>query len=317
MTTASTSSFSAKRSQSDDVDQTPAEPLKSIAPTDSHAPAETADKASASKVAKVDKHPEPEATEEKQDGLHVEDEDEDENDSNAIAPSHIANLTKLYEDGILEAVNDGETVHYPYNATYNQIISMWQGDITHLKVDAIVNAANNSLLGGGGVDGSIHRAAGPNLLKECRPLKGCETGRTKITKGHRLPSKHVLHTVGPIYSRNARQESEELLRGCYKTCLALVRKHALTSVAFSGISTGVYGYPLSDAAQVALDEVRQFLDNDEYGSKIKHIVFTNFRQIDVDQYLRHVPAYFPPAPSEVQDELKEPREGPDQTGSCS
>ncbi|SGZ15772.1 BQ5605_C029g10699 [Microbotryum silenes-dioicae] len=334
MTTASTSSFSAKRSQSDDVDQTPAEPLKSIAPTDSHAPAETADKASASKVAKVDKHPEHEATEEKQDGLHVEDEDEDENDSNAIAPSHIANLTKLYEDGILEAVNDGETVHYPYNATYNQIISLWQGDITvrptpasllsslrsdghpysdpqHLKVDAIVNAANNSLLGGGGVDGSIHRAAGPNLLKECRPLKGCETGRTKITKGHRLPSKHVLHTVGPIYSRNARQESEELLRGCYKTCLALVRKHALTSVimfvqAFSGISTGVYGYPLSDAAQVALDE-------------IKHIVFTNFRQIDVDQcrHLRHVPAYFPPAPSEVQDELKEPREGPDQTGSCS
>ncbi|SCZ96981.1 BZ3500_MvSof-1268-A1-R1_Chr4-2g06910 [Microbotryum saponariae] len=323
MTTASTSSSSTKRSQTDDVGQTPAEPLESIAPTDSHAAAETADKPSASKVAKVDKHPEHEATEEKQDGLHVEDEDEDEDDSNAIAPSQIANLTKLYEDGILEVVNDGETVHHPCNATHNKIISLWQGDITHLKVDAIVNAANNSLLGGGGVDGAIHRAAGPSLLKECRPLKGCETGRTKITKGHRLPSKHVLHTVGPIYSRNDRQESEELLRGCYKTCLALVKEHALTSVAFSGISTGVYGYPLSEAAQVALDEVRQFLDNDEYGSKanlsplrpriaqIKHIVFTNFRQIDVDQckHLRHVPDYFPPAPSEVQDESKEPEEG--------
>ncbi|SCV69510.1 BQ2448_2530 [Microbotryum intermedium] len=308
MTAASSSSPTlspTKRSQSGDADRSIG--ADSVAPSDQAAPSSaTSDEPSASKVPKTDKHQEQTEEHDPKEEEH-EDEDEDEDSSHAIPPSQLANLTQLYQDGTLEPVDDGATVHYPYNETWNNIISLWQGDITHLKVDVIVNAANNSLLGGGGVDGAIHRAAGPGLLKECRPLKGCETGKTKITKGHRLPSKHVLHTVGPIYSRADRQESEELLRSCYKTCLALAKQHGLKSVAFSGISTGVYGYPLSDAAEVALDEVRNFLDSDDYGSKIEHIVFTNFRQIDVDQcrHLRHVPAYFPPAPSEAQDYTKE------------
>jgi O-acetyl-ADP-ribose deacetylase (regulator of RNase III) len=143
-------------------------------------------------------------------------------------------------------------------------IEVVRADITTLAVDAIVNAANESLLGGGGVDGAIHRAAGPELLAACRAIPEvrpgcrCPTGESRITPGFQLPARHVIHTVGPVY-RDGRHGEPELLAGCYRSALALAREHALATVAFPAVSSGVYGYPLSDAASVAVREVRAAL----------------------------------------------------------
>lgn len=203
-------------------------------------------------------------------------------------------LSNLYTSSLaLSGTVNPSAALFPPSAQHNSRISLLRADITTLEVDAIVNAANSSLLGGGGVDGAIHRAAGPELVQECRTIGGCPTGQAKITKGYKLPAKHVIHTVGPVYSPRNPDESERLLRSCYTETLKLAKEKGVRSLALSGISTGVYGYPTNDAAEVACDVVRRFMDAD--GTAFDRIVFVTFMPKDVQAYNENLPKYFPPA----------------------
>jgi O-acetyl-ADP-ribose deacetylase (regulator of RNase III) len=163
-------------------------------------------------------------------------------------------------------------------------IEVVEGDITKQAVDAIVNAANTTLLGGGGVDGAIHRAAGPELLAECRKLGGCATGQARITKGYRLRAKWVIHTVGPVW-RDGRHGEDELLASCYRSCFALSVKHGIRTIAFPSISTGAYGFPVERATQIAVREAKSFLGGN---ATVEQVVLVCFGKNVYDTHARVV-----------------------------
>lgn len=164
----------------------------------------------------------------------------------------------------------------------NPEILVWQGDITTLRIDAIVNAANSSLLGGGGVDGAIHRAAGPELANHCRNLGGCRTGEARITPGFRLPAAHVIHTVGPVW-RGGGHGEPDLLAACYRNSLALAEEHELEGIAFPAISCGIYGYPLEAAASIAVAELRRQRPAD---SSLQRLLLVPFAEDMAELYRR-------------------------------
>ena len=163
-------------------------------------------------------------------------------------------------------------------------VALLEGDITKIQVDAIVNAANTSLLGGGGVDGAIHRVAGPELLAECRTLGGCPTGEAKITAGYRLPAKYVIHTAGPIWG-GGDQGEPELLARCYRNSLVLATKHQVRRIAFPAISCGIYGYPIQDACQIAVRETTVYLETNELPESV---IFVCFGREIYDAYRREL-----------------------------
>ena len=157
-------------------------------------------------------------------------------------------------------------------------IEVLKGDITKLEVDAIVNAANTSLLGGGGVDGAIHHAAGPELLEECRTLNGCEIGQSKITKGYNLPAKYIVHTVGPVWHGGNKNE-KKLLKSCYNASLNLAKENRIKTIAFPAISCGVYHFPLDEACKIAMGTVKEFISNDD---SLEKVIFIDINDVIIE-----------------------------------
>lgn len=223
----------------------------------------------------------------------------------AVALTNIPTVASLFKQGKLVASSSST----PAYASLADRVALYQGDITTLNVDAIVNAANETLLGGGGVDGAIHRAAGPELKSECKALNGCKTGDAKITKGYNLPAKHVVHTVGPVYAKGRKEESRSALQSAYRRSLEEATKQKLQSIvswrrdfdfvlrhanpsasqAFPSISTGVYGYPMQEATNVALDTVGRFLMDDK---QLKKVIFCVFSEKDYKMYEKCIPDHF-------------------------
>ncbi|KAJ7022625.1 hypothetical protein C8F04DRAFT_235522 [Mycena alexandri] len=220
----------------------------------------------------------------------------------------IKTIGQLFQNGVLKAA-----AKHRYNAKSEFLdrVSLFQGDITVMEVDSIVNAANRSLLGGGGVDGAIHAAAGRKLYEECKTLNGAETGESKITSAYRLPSKHIIHTVGPVYSRSDVENRERQLESCYRTSLNLAVEHNLKHIAFPSVSTGIYGYPIEDATHVALDLVRRFCESD-VGSKLDRIIFVVWSNKDKQVYETLIPEYFPSS-----DATQTPSASGDSTGKAT
>lgn len=202
--------------------------------------------------------------------------------------SELPTLTLLYK---LHKLSPASSPTSNATSKYNDKISLIRTDITKLEVDAIVNAANESLLGGGGVDGAIHNAAGPGLLEECEKLDGCDTGSAKITDAYRLPCKKVIHAVGPVYYATKREGMHtRLLQGCYTTSLDLAVANQCRSIAFSALSTGIYGYPSREAAETAIQAVKGWLEKDEErAQRLDRVVFCQFMQKDEDAYEHYIP----------------------------
>ncbi|XP_045573632.1 ADP-ribose glycohydrolase MACROD1 isoform X4 [Salmo salar] len=215
------------------------------------------------------------------------------------ASAHLAMATGLERLNLDSAKGDwnevkGDSVKatkFKRNEALDKKISLFSGDITKLEIDGIVNAANKTLLGGGGVDGAIHRTAGPLLRSECAELRGCETGEAKITGGYGLPAKYVIHTVGPIAMGEVGEEERSRLRDCYRHSLQKATDTKLRTVAFPCISTGIYGYPPEQAVHVALETVRKYLD--EHHEKLDRVIFCVFLPTDKELYLKNLPLYFP------------------------
>ncbi|KAL8797299.1 MAG: hypothetical protein Q9195_000453 [Heterodermia aff. obscurata] len=247
--------------------------------------------------------------------------------SNAIPLSDIPTISDLYRSSALQPPLPDSSIPEP-SASFNSRLSLIRTSITDLQVTSIVNAANESLLGGGGVDGAIHRAAGRSLLAECRTLGGCNTGSAKLTSAYALPSSYIIHAVGPVYSfvkKQAPYLPAELLHGCYKTSLQLAASKG-GSLAFSCLSTGVYGYPSREAAEVALEVVREWLVSDRddgyeggkegEGKGLERIIFCCFEAKDERAYTELIPKYFPPTQSDIPstsasaDESKESAQEP-------
>ncbi|KAJ9623826.1 hypothetical protein H2204_011012 [Knufia peltigerae] len=236
--------------------------------------------------------------------------------SKPLSLKTIPTLSDLYRSEIL-APSDEEDLPSP-NQQYNDKISLIQHDITKLEVDAIVNAANTRLLGGGGVDGAIHRAAGRRLLAECETLGGCETGSAKITDAYNLPCKKIMHAVGPVYRNPAK--SEPLLRSCYRTSFRLAVENDCKSIAFPAISCGVYGYPSKHAARTAIRETLAFLKTPE-ASTIERVIFCNFTEHDMKAYTEFLPRIFPPTAEDLsqtsESDLSELTDSDDDEGQPS
>lgn len=204
---------------------------------------------------------------------------------NEVILEEIPTLQEQYKDS-----PKPKDLQFSPNNNLSKLVSLWKGDMTTLKIDAIVNAANSTLLGGGGIDGAIHRAAGKKLLAECRTLNGCDTGEAKITAGYDLPAKHVIHTVGPM------GEYPKALARCYQSVMNIMKEKELKSVAFCCISTGIYGYDNLKAAHVALKTVREWLDsNEDEIERMDRIIFCTFLDKDEQIYRRLLPEYFPEA----------------------
>lgn len=225
--------------------------------------------------------------------------DDDDDDEDVTSSDEESELSSSEEEPVFAELPDPDadeeveeqapppTAHFAPDEEINRIVTMWRGDITHLEIDAIVNAANRSMLGGGGIDGAIHRAAGDDLYNECKQLNGCATGHCKITRGYSLPAKYVIHTVGPI------GEHPVALRSCYLNCLRVAVANGVRSLAFCGISTGIYGYPLYEASHIALKTVRRWLEEGDNRTKFDSIIFCVFLDKERLCYEQLIPLYFP------------------------
>jgi len=227
-----------------------------------------------------------------------DEEDDDDDDEDVTSSDEESELSSSEEEPVFAELPDPDadveeeqapppTAHFAPDEEINRIVTMWRGDITHLEIDAIVNAANRSMLGGGGIDGAIHRAAGDDLYNECKQLNGCATGHCKITRGYSLPAKYVIHTVGPI------GENPVALRSCYLNCLRVAVANGVRSLAFCGISTGIYGYPLYEASHIALKTVRRWLEEGDNRTKFDSIIFCVFLDKERLCYEQLIPLYFP------------------------
>jgi len=215
----------------------------------------------------------------------------------------VLTIRDLYKDRLLappSSPGDGITD----SQDLNNRVGLIEANIANLEFDAIVNAANMSLLGGGGVDGVIHRTAGPELLEECLTLDGCDTGDAKVTSSYRLPCKIIIHAVGPIAWKFSSEERSALLASCYTKSLQLLVERNLKTIAFPCISTGIYGYPPHDAADIATSTVRKYLES-EAGKEIEMVAFVMFELKDWNAYRDAIPKYFPPTRSDLADESEE------------
>ncbi|KAI9656085.1 MAG: hypothetical protein M1829_000440 [Trizodia sp. TS-e1964] len=217
----------------------------------------------------------------------------------AIIPaSEIPSVSLLYKLGRLDS---STPTAFTVDQSLNDKTCLIQKDITKLQVDVIVNAASSRLLGGGGVDGAIHRAAGPRLYDECKTLGGCATGDAKMTHGYNLPSKRVIHTVGPVYTYEKDPNMARFLASCYRKSLELCVERNMRTIAFSAVSTGGHGYPSLPAAETAIRVVREFLQSAK-GKELDKVIFCNFQQKDENAYKSLIPVFFPPTEKDLSRE---------------